>query len=126
MIRLFIIAAIVLAAAGMTITVIQNLTDEAIMTVVGVLCGIFASIPVSIGLLYALTREREPYYVEDDSQETEQAKQRAYQEGYSAGIQAATQRRQPKPQASEWTVITPEPKQLETPLKQIESPKPRE
>ena len=34
------------------------LSDEAIMTLVGVMCGIVASIPISILLLIALTRER--------------------------------------------------------------------
>ena len=35
-----------------------RLSDEAIMTIAGVSCGILASIPVSIGLLIALTRDR--------------------------------------------------------------------
>ncbi len=47
----------------------SRLSDEAIMTLVGVLCGILASIPVSIGLLIALTRERSPVY-DDDPAET--------------------------------------------------------
>jgi hypothetical protein len=43
-----------------------RLSDEAIMTIAGVSCGILASIPVSIGLLIALTRERAAYLSNDD------------------------------------------------------------
>lgn len=43
----------------------SRLSDEAIMTIVGVACGIGASIPVSIGLLIALTRERTTYGSEE-------------------------------------------------------------
>jgi|GEM_PF-5845701 len=51
----FIIASIVLA-----IQIGERLSDAAMQTIAGVLCGIGASIPVSIGLLLALTRERKP------------------------------------------------------------------
>ncbi len=35
-----------------------RLSSEALNVLVGVLCGVGASIPVSVGLLIALTRER--------------------------------------------------------------------
>lgn len=43
-----------------------RLSDEAVMTIAGVSCGILASIPVAIGLLIALTRERAVYLPNDD------------------------------------------------------------
>jgi hypothetical protein len=39
----------------------SRLSDEAVMTLIGVTCGIVAVIPVSIGLLIALTRPRVQY-----------------------------------------------------------------
>ena len=36
------------------------------MTIVGVLCGIVATIPITVGLLIALTRERARYLPDDD------------------------------------------------------------
>ncbi len=44
----------------------SKLSTEAINVAVGVLCGMAASLPVSFGLLVALTRQREPV----DEQET--------------------------------------------------------
>lgn len=59
--RIGILGAIIIAAAVMAYQIGSRLSDEAIMTIVGVACGIAASIPVSIGLLIALTRERATY-----------------------------------------------------------------
>lgn len=59
------ILAVIIAAAVMAYQIGSRLSDEAIMTIVGVSCGIAASIPVSVGLLIALTRERSPYAVEE-------------------------------------------------------------
>ena len=36
--------------------------DQAVMSLAGVLCGILASIPISIWLLMLLTRDRTAYY----------------------------------------------------------------
>lgn len=58
--RIGIILAFITAAAVMAYQIGSRLSDEAIMTIAGVTCGILASIPVSIGLLIALTRERVP------------------------------------------------------------------
>lgn len=60
-----IIVAFVVGAAILAYQIGSRLSDQAIMTIVGVLCGILASIPVSIGLLIALTRERTSYYGPD-------------------------------------------------------------
>lgn len=55
------ILAVIIAAAVMAYQIGSRLSDDAIMTIVGVSCGIAASIPVSVGLLIALTRERNVY-----------------------------------------------------------------
>lgn len=57
--------AVIIAAAVMAYQIGARLSDEAIMTIVGVTCGIAASIPISIGLLIALTRERAEPLVEE-------------------------------------------------------------
>ncbi len=59
------VLAVIAAAAVMAYQIGSRLSDEAIMTIVGVTCGIVASIPVSIGLLIALTRERTTYVAEE-------------------------------------------------------------
>lgn len=63
--RIGIVLAFVVAAAVMAYQIGSRLSDEAIMTIVGVVCGIAASIPVSLGLLIALTRERVTYASEE-------------------------------------------------------------
>lgn len=55
------ILAFIIAAAVMAYQIGSRLSDDAIMTIVGVSCGIAASIPISVGLLIALTRERTVY-----------------------------------------------------------------
>jgi hypothetical protein len=59
------ILAFIIAAAIIAYQIGSRLSDQAIMTIVGVMCGIAASIPVSIGLLIALTRERTTYVSEE-------------------------------------------------------------
>lgn len=59
--RTGIIFAFIVAMGVLAYQIGARLSDEAIMTIVGLLCGILASIPVSIGLLVALTRERAAY-----------------------------------------------------------------
>ena len=55
----FIILALLLVGAGvLAYYVLGHLSDEVVMTLVGVMCGIIASIPISIGLLVLLTRDR--------------------------------------------------------------------
>ena len=44
------------------------LPDETIMTLVGVMCGIIASIPLSVLLLVALTRDRSAYVSAPETQ----------------------------------------------------------
>lgn len=51
--------AAILGAAVLAYQIGARLSDEALITIAGVLCGIVASIPVSLGLVIALTRERE-------------------------------------------------------------------
>lgn len=55
--RTGIVLAFILAAGVLAYQLGSRVSDEAILTIVGVLCGIMASIPVSIFLLVALTRE---------------------------------------------------------------------
>jgi len=58
----FIILALLLVGAGvLAYYVLGHLSDEVVMTLVGVMCGIIASIPISIGLLVLLTRDRSAY-----------------------------------------------------------------
>ncbi len=57
--------AFIVAAALIAYQIGSRLSDQAIMTIVGVTCGIAASIPVSLGLLIALTRERTAYVIEE-------------------------------------------------------------
>jgi hypothetical protein len=63
--RIGILLAFIAAAVVMAYQIGSRLSDDAIMTIVGVACGILASIPVSIGLLIALTRERASYAAEE-------------------------------------------------------------
>lgn len=50
---------LLIAGAGvLAFQIGSRLSDEAVMVIVGVMCGIVASIPLSIGLLVLLTRER--------------------------------------------------------------------
>jgi len=53
---------LILGAAVLAYQIGSRLSDQAIMTLLGVLCGVAASIPVSIGLLLALTRKRHYNY----------------------------------------------------------------
>lgn len=68
--RIGILIVLIVSAGVLSVEIGRRLSDEVVMTVVGVFCGILASIPVSIGLLMALTRERHPYA---DDPEPEQA-----------------------------------------------------
>lgn len=60
------VLAFIVAAAVLAYQIGSRLSDQAIMTIVGVLCGIVATIPITIGLLIALTRERAAYLPADD------------------------------------------------------------
>ncbi len=53
-----IILAFIFGAGVMAYQIGARLSDQAITTIAGVVCGIFATIPISVGLLIALTRER--------------------------------------------------------------------
>lgn len=66
--KVLILATLILATGALSYEVASRLSDEAVMAIVGVFCGIVASIPVSIGLLIALTRER-GVYADDDEPE---------------------------------------------------------
>ena len=65
MYRTGIILAVIAAALMLAYQIGSRLSDQAIMTIVGVACGIGASIPVSVGLLIALTRDRSAYAAEE-------------------------------------------------------------
>lgn len=64
--RTGIILTCIVGAGVLAYQIGARLSDEAIMTIAGVSCGILAGIPVSIGLLIALTRERAVYLPNDD------------------------------------------------------------
>lgn len=63
-----IVLALVLAAIILTYQVSSRLSDQAVETIVGVSCGVLATIPVSLGLLVALLRRRtrDEYDYSDD------------------------------------------------------------
>lgn len=54
--------ALVLIAVGVTLAyhISNRLSSEALNVVVGLFCGVAASVPVALGLLIALTKRREP------------------------------------------------------------------
>lgn len=60
-VRTGLLLAAIVGAGVLAYQVGARLSDDAIMTIVGVLCGIVAMIPISLGLLVALTRERSRY-----------------------------------------------------------------
>lgn len=62
------VVALIAFGATFAYYVSSKLSTEAINVAVGALCGMAASLPVSIGLLVALTRQREPI----DGQESHQ------------------------------------------------------
>lgn len=68
-----IVALLVVGLFGsvMTYQVINRLPADALNVAVGVLCGITASIPVSLGLMIALLRRRDAGQPEADSLEAE-------------------------------------------------------
>lgn len=62
--------ALICCGAALVFTVTSRMSEEAINVVVGLICGVAASIPVSVGLLIALTRSREvPDAAEDDGRD---------------------------------------------------------
>ena len=83
----------ILLAAVAVYAIGRILPDETIMTLVGVMCGIIASIPLSVLLLVALTRDRSAYVSAPDAAETVNAPD----------------------SASGWTVTTPEPQTIDAP-----------
>ena len=83
----------ILLAAVAVYAIGRILPDETIMTLVGVMCGIIASIPLSVLLLVALTRDRSAYVSAPDAAETVNAPD----------------------SASGWTVTTPEPQAIDAP-----------
>ena len=66
---LFAVGILFVAAAVYALS--RILPDETVMALVGVMCGIIASIPLSVLLLVALTRDRSAYVSAPDAVETE-------------------------------------------------------
>ncbi len=64
-----------LVAFAMTLAyhIVTRLSTEAMNVAVGVLCGMFASLPVSFGLLVALTRKRDQTGEEEPRSEAQPA-----------------------------------------------------
>ena len=77
--------------AGAAYWIGAQMPDEAVMSLVGILCGIIASIPLSVLLLAALTRDRGAYVSAPDVTETVSAS------------------------ASEWIVTAPEAQVIDAP-----------
>lgn len=63
--RIALVFGFVLGMAAFAYQIGSRLSDEAVMTLMGVVCGIVAGIPVSIGLIIALTRERGAHYEDE-------------------------------------------------------------
>ncbi len=61
----------VLGLLGLVYSIAMRLSAEALNVIVGVLCGVAASVPVSIGLLLALTRNRQSEVDYDSANEYE-------------------------------------------------------
>jgi hypothetical protein len=60
--------ALICLGAALVFTVTSRMSEQAINVVVGLMCGVAASIPVSVGLLIALTRKRDaPVDSEEES-----------------------------------------------------------
>lgn len=87
------IAGGILLSAVAVYAIGRILPDQTIMTLVGVMCGIIASIPISVGLLVLLTRDRSAYVTAPAETETET-------------VSAS---------ASGWTVSEPEPQTIDAP-----------
>ncbi len=99
--RIGIVMALVIGAAVMAYQIGSRLSDDAIMMIAGVSCGIIASIPVSLGLLIALTRERASY-TGDETEETAPAPS-----PYPVYRPAAPQPQQLPPQQPQIIVVAP-------------------
>lgn len=53
-----ILVVLIISAAALIYTVTTRLSDQTLDTLVGLACGVAATIPISAGLLIALTRKR--------------------------------------------------------------------
>lgn len=98
--RNFFMLALIGAAGAAAYWIGKQMPDEAVMAFVGVMCGIVASIPLSIGLLILLTRDRSAYVTGATHEDAPQVV-----ETY----------------AEHWTVSTPPPAQLPAPTRQIDA-----
>lgn len=105
--RTGIIFAFIVSAGVIAFQIGSRLSDEAVMTIAGVLCGIVATIPISIFLLVVLTRERSAYEPEPEPEtltRTQTSNGETFARGFWTGYSAA--KNEPPPQ-SDWTVINP-------------------
>lgn len=66
--KMGLIIVLVVAGAALTYTVTSRLSEQTLDVMMGLGCGVAASIPVSVGLLIALTRRRQ-----EPAEEYEQA-----------------------------------------------------
>lgn len=106
--RTGIVLAFIAGAAMLAYQIGSRLSDQAVMTIAGVACGIVASIPVSLGLLIALTRERTTYAVEEyEDAEPEPVSYPIYRPAAPAQMYA-----QPHAQQPQIIVVAPPNQQL--------------
>lgn len=103
--RIGILLAFIIAAAVMAYQIGSRLSDQAIMMIVGVSCGIIASIPVSLGLLIALTRDRTANAAEEVG-EPEPEPASAFYSVYRPPVAPQAQI-QPAPQMPQIIVLAP-------------------
>ena len=100
--RKFFIGATLLAAAGAgAFWLGQQMPDEVVMSLAGIMCGIVASIPVSVGLLVLLTRDTNAPRLSPEIHEDAPQVVETY--------------------AEQWTVSIPPPAQLNAPTRQIDA-----
>jgi hypothetical protein len=58
----------IVAAAAVIYSVVARLSDQTIDVLVGLMCGVGATIPICIGLLIALTRRRHSHDAEEETE----------------------------------------------------------
>jgi len=98
LLRIALVVGFVLGTAAFAYQIGSRLSDEAVMTLLGVVCGIVAGIPVSIGLIIALTRERNAYYADEED---------AYYEPALPAYPSYRPAPTPQPQAPQIIVVAP-------------------
>jgi hypothetical protein len=104
------ILAFLAAAVAVSIEIAAHISEETAQVFFGVLCGIGAAIPVAIGLLMALTRERPHRDADEDEPPTRALTQPSRGETFARGFwtgYTAAQR-----ESETWRDVTPKPRAI--------------